>query len=198
MEDPGKLQSMALQRVGHDWATSLSLFTFLHGEGNGNPLQCSCLENPREVGAWWTAVYGVAQSRTRLKWLSSRLIKPWRREWLPNSIFLPGELHGQRSLVGYSLWSLWVRQSWATNTHTHRLMKSKYWERSVYIICIPFSNTMGLLPLSQISFLTWAHHLFLTEPNTISHCKFWFNHYFNNSECTIFLIIWKDKHTTIR
>jgi len=41
------------------------------GEGNGHPLQCSCLENPRDGGAWWAAVYGVAQSRTRLKWLSS-------------------------------------------------------------------------------------------------------------------------------
>ena len=41
------------------------------GEGNGNPLQCSCLENPRDGGAWWAAVYGVAQSRTRLKRLSS-------------------------------------------------------------------------------------------------------------------------------
>ena len=50
------------------------------GEGNGNPLQCSCLENPRDRGAWWAAVYGVAQSRTQLKRLSSsssssRLIK---------------------------------------------------------------------------------------------------------------------------
>ena len=41
------------------------------GEGNGNPLQCSCLENPRVGEAWWAAVYGVAQSWTRLKWLSS-------------------------------------------------------------------------------------------------------------------------------
>ena len=41
------------------------------GEGNGNPFQCSCLENPREGGAWWAAVYGVAQSRTQLKRLSS-------------------------------------------------------------------------------------------------------------------------------
>ena len=41
------------------------------GEGNGNPLQYSCLENPRDRGAWWAAVYGVAQSRTRLKRLSS-------------------------------------------------------------------------------------------------------------------------------
>ena len=39
-------------------------------EGKGTPLQCSCLENPRDRGAWWAAVYGVAQSRTRLKWLS--------------------------------------------------------------------------------------------------------------------------------
>ena len=41
------------------------------GEGNGNPLQCSCLENPRDGGAWWAAIYGVTQSWTRLKWLSS-------------------------------------------------------------------------------------------------------------------------------
>ena len=41
------------------------------GEGNGNPLQCSCLENPWDGGAWWAAIYGVAQSRTRLKRLSS-------------------------------------------------------------------------------------------------------------------------------
>ena len=45
--------------------------TLLHGEGNGNPLQCSCLENPRDGGAWWAAIYGVAQSGTRLKRLSS-------------------------------------------------------------------------------------------------------------------------------
>ena len=41
------------------------------GEGNGNPLQCYCLENPRDGGAWWAAVFGVAQSRTRLKRPSS-------------------------------------------------------------------------------------------------------------------------------
>ena len=60
--------------------TQLSDFTFTFhfhfslsciGGGNGNPLQCSCLENPRDGGAWWAALYGVAQSRTRLKQLSS-------------------------------------------------------------------------------------------------------------------------------
>ena len=73
MEEPGRLQSMRSRRVGHD-----SDFTFnFHfpfsciGEGNGNPLQCSCLENPTDGGAWWAAVCGVAQSRTWLKWLSS-------------------------------------------------------------------------------------------------------------------------------
>ena len=112
------LQPMGSWRVGHDWATSLSPFTFMHwrrkwqptpvflpgesqgrgslagcclwgptesdmtdfhfhfslsctGEGNGNPLQYSCLENPRDGGAWRAAVYGVAQSWTRLKRLSS-------------------------------------------------------------------------------------------------------------------------------
>ena len=49
------------------------------GEGNGNPLQCSCLENPRDRGAWWAAVYGVTQSRTRLKWLSSSSSSSSRR-----------------------------------------------------------------------------------------------------------------------
>ena len=46
------------------------------GEGNGNPLQCSCLENPRDGGAWWAAICGVAQSRTRLKRLSSSSSNP--------------------------------------------------------------------------------------------------------------------------
>ena len=70
-EEPGGLQSMGSHRVGHDQATSLSLFLSCIGEGNGNPLQCSCLENPRDGGAWWAAVYGVAQSWSQLKRFSS-------------------------------------------------------------------------------------------------------------------------------
>ena len=68
-EEPGGPQSMGSLRVGHDWETSLSLSCI--GGGNGNPLQFSCLENPRDGGSSWAAVYGVAQSRTRLKRLSS-------------------------------------------------------------------------------------------------------------------------------
>ena len=66
-EEPGALQSMGSLRVEHNRATSLSLFTSCIGEGNGNPLQCSCLENPRGGRAWWAAVRGVAQSWTQLK-----------------------------------------------------------------------------------------------------------------------------------
>ena len=58
------------------------------GEGNGNPLQCSCLENPRDWGAWWAAIYGVAHSQTRLKWLSSSsssysIINTVKISWIP-------------------------------------------------------------------------------------------------------------------
>ena len=74
---PKSLGKAAVHGVAKSW-TRLSDFTFtfhfplscIEG-GNGNPLQCSCLENPRYGGAWWAAIYGVTQSRTRLKQLSS-------------------------------------------------------------------------------------------------------------------------------
>ena len=120
MEEPGRLQSMGLLRVGQDWATSISLSLSFIGEGNGKPLQCSCLENPRDGGAWWAAVYGVAQSRTRLKQLSSsrntkviqtqfplsscsanRGLPLWLRWWKIRLQFGRPEFHGM-----YSPWGL--------------------------------------------------------------------------------------------
>ena len=115
------------------------------GEGNGNPLQYSCLENPRDGGAQWAAVDGVAQSRTQLKRLSSSSSSvsfigflwwcsgiclqcrrhrfdpwvrkiPWRRKWQPTQVVLLGKSHGQRNLAGYSPWGL--KESDATE-HTH-------------------------------------------------------------------------------
>ena len=88
------------------------------GEGNGNPLHCSCPESPGDWGAWWAAVCGVARSRTRLKRLSSSSSLqcgrprfdtwvgkiPWRMEWKPTPVFQPLQLHGQRSLASYSSW----------------------------------------------------------------------------------------------
>ena len=66
-EAPGGLQSRG--RKESDTTERLHFHFSLSciGEGNGNPLQCSCLENPRDGGAWWAAIYGVAQSRTQLK-----------------------------------------------------------------------------------------------------------------------------------
>ena len=73
------------------------------GEGNGTPLQYSCLENPVDGGAWWAAVHEVAKSQTRL---SDFTFTHWRRKWQPTpvQVFLPGESQGQRSLVGCRLW----------------------------------------------------------------------------------------------
>ena len=73
------LQPTGSQRVGHERATvqqqqspsKLMKLAYFCGEGNGTPLQFSCLENPRDGGAWWAAISGVAQSRTRLTQLSS-------------------------------------------------------------------------------------------------------------------------------
>ena len=64
MEEPGRLQSMGLQRVRHGERLHFHFSLSCTGEGNGNPLQCSCLENPRDGRAWWAAVYGVAESDT--------------------------------------------------------------------------------------------------------------------------------------
>ena len=111
-EEPGMLQLIGSLWVGHNWrdlaqhSQELDVTEWLHfhfslsciGEGNGNLLQCSCLENPRDGGASWAAVYGVAQSRTWLKRLSSSSTErryntqtsclpvqspsPWIRTWL--------------------------------------------------------------------------------------------------------------------
>ena len=96
-EEPGRQQSMG-------WGES-DMTEWLHfhfslsciGEGNGNPLQCSCLGNPGDGGAWWAVVYGVAQSRTWLKRLSNSSSSSFSRlrcpEWflsLPNSLIVTG------------------------------------------------------------------------------------------------------------
>ena len=66
-EEPGRLQSMGSLRVGYDWATSLSLFTFMHWRRKGQPTPVFLPWESQGWGAWWAAVYGVTQSRT---WLS--------------------------------------------------------------------------------------------------------------------------------
>ena len=95
-EEPGRLQSMGSLRVRHDWVTSLSRI----GKGNGNPLYCSCLENPRDGGAWWAAVYGVAQSRA---WLT-RLSSSSSNQGKGSSFFspLPDDAISRKTTIGVS------------------------------------------------------------------------------------------------
>ena len=64
MEEPGRLQPMGSLGVRQTERLHFHFSLSCIGEGNGNPFQCYCLENPRDEGAWWAAVYGVAQSQT--------------------------------------------------------------------------------------------------------------------------------------
>ena len=73
------------------------------GEGNGTPLQYSCLENPMDGGAWKAAVHGVEKSRTRLSDFTFTFMH-WSRKWQPTPVFLPGESQGRGSLVSRRLW----------------------------------------------------------------------------------------------
>ena len=122
-----RLQSMRLLSVRHNWATSFHFSLSCIGEGNGNPLQCSCLENPRDGGVWWTAIYGVTQSQTRLKQFSScsidlnrLLVEIWMSralieasliiQWLRICLAMQGPWVQSlvRELRSHSLWSNWI------------------------------------------------------------------------------------------
>ena len=81
MEEPGGLQSMGSQRVGHDWRLHFHFSLSCIGEGNGNPLQCSCLENPRDGGAWWATVCGVTKELDMTMRLSTTVI--WGKKTKP-------------------------------------------------------------------------------------------------------------------
>ena len=92
------------------WATlhgvaELDTSERINGEGNGTPLQYSCLKNPMDRGAWWAAVHGVTESWTRLSNFTFTFhFHALEKEWQPTPVFLPGEFQGQRSLVGCCLW----------------------------------------------------------------------------------------------
>ena len=82
------------------------------GEGNGNPLQCSCLENPRDGGAWWAAVYGVTQSQTRLKRLSMVLRKEEYTPGLTAIRLEPLPKMNPRELRMWKMEGSWPQDRW--------------------------------------------------------------------------------------
>ena len=86
----------------YDGSAILLLSILVRGEGNGTPLQYSCLENPMDGGAWKAAVHGVTEGLHF--YFSLFTLMHWRRKWQPAPVFLPGESQGQGSLVGCRLW----------------------------------------------------------------------------------------------
>ena len=90
------------------------------GEGNGNPLQCSCLENPRDGGAWWAAVYGVAQSWTRLKRLNSRYFIFLYKEKLHS---IKKAEHQRIDTFELWCWRRLLRVSWRTKRFIQSILK---------------------------------------------------------------------------
>ena len=121
-------------------------------EGNGNLLQYSCLENPMDRGAWQAAVHWAAKNPpanagdTRRRMFESWVGKtPWSRKWQSTPVFLLGKFHGQRSLVGYSLWGhkeSGLTEHMHTHTHTHTRIIITY---TLDIVALQSPNHVRLL-----------------------------------------------------
>ena len=125
------------------------------GEGNGNPLQCSCLENPRDRGAWLAAVSGVAQSRTRLKWLSSSSssLTMWVGSCLQN-VFL-----GDMKCVKNKTQKIFKKQSWIYNQILSFQNTYNYMGRLYILIMLPLFfmklfSASALDPHQNIGFIS--------------------------------------------
>ena len=110
--------------------TRLSNFTFTShfhfslciGEGNGNPLWCSCLENPRDGGAWCAAVYGVAQSWTRLKRLSSSSSRAWPHPSEQDQVSPSVSLSHQEASISLLYFSIIVQTDWKLQSQKTNLI----------------------------------------------------------------------------
>ena len=117
------------------------------GEGNGNPLQCSCLENPRDGGAWWAAVYGVTQSRIRLKWLSSSSSRIQHEQLCIAKIFSNGAIYKTIATSNY------IYKSRQTNpvekSFSHLLSRLQFKSNGIVLI-IKLVGAAAFIPDSSI------------------------------------------------
>ena len=124
------------------------------GEGNGTPLQYSCLENPMDGGAWKAEVHGVAEGRT---WLSDSTFTfhfpALERKWQPTPVFLPGESQGRGSLVGCRLWGR-TRLKWLSSSSSVCL----------HFLSSPVDSAPAIHPHSQVLL---SHYLHFTAS---AHC----------------------------
>ena len=118
------------------------------GEGNGNPLQCSCLKNPRDGGDWWAAIYGVAQSQTRLKRLSSS------SSWFV-TVFLPKSKCLLISLL-QSLSVVILEPKKRIFVIVSTFSQSNVYIHSLTIFCMPRSHRDTLTPLRRLILITFT------------------------------------------
>ena len=132
------------------------------GEGNGNPLQCSCLENPRDGGAQWAAVYGVAQSRTWLKQLSSSS-SIWMSYRRKKQLFLRfGKAVGKERWVQRTRLCTYFKAKETKISHTHTHLRITSW--GTYC-CYP-TLTMKKLKLKTVKLLTRGQSEWQIQPDT--------------------------------
>ena len=160
-EEPGRLQSMGSRRVRHDWATSLSfsLFTFLHWRRKWQPTPVFLPGESRDWGAWWAAVCGVAQSRTRLKWLSSSS----SRDIIVSPRDIEANKHGRKEL----------------NPHQHIDWPTLMW---LHQLVLSVSQTYQFFPVSHLLYLLFPLpgmfftrlYIHITPKTLTSHSKFHF------------------------
>ena len=158
-----------------EWLTFTFQFSLsCIGEGNGNPLQCSCLENPRDGGAWWAAVYGVAQSQTRLKWLSSSIIinVVYHINRKKNK-----KLHKHFDRLSISIWQnlihSWLKKKKRPSANNEYKATSSIW-RSLSMLKKPIASIIFNGERPNIFFLIlslWQECTFLPH---INHCTWGF------------------------
>ena len=156
------------------WGSDMTEWLHFHfslsciGEWNGNPLQCSCLENPRDGGAWWAAVYGVLQSRTWLKWLSSRsstmphLQKAFIDCWVSfkSSALTANQLYTLRLVTTLSQFSYLCEYIWLY------LLWNLFWMNRLWL-----KYAFVIHKYIEIWLLFWRScFLALNHPISMSHC----------------------------
>ena len=137
------------------------------GEGNGTPLQYSCLENPMDRGAWWAAVCGVSKSWTRLSDFTFIFaFLNWRRQWQPTPVFLPGESLGRGSLVGWSLWGCTepdtteaMQQQQQNTTGTFIAWAPWHCQRQGLLLCFIVFDILSWFLTERMCFLNQTIHI---------------------------------------
>ena len=116
-EEPGRLQSIGSWRVGHDWVTSLSLFTFMHWRRKGQPTPVFLPGESQGRGAWWAAVYGVTQSRTLLKRLGMKTNEILKSQGFIHSMWEDGKVVKNQILIFFKIQNKLYFLPWTLGRH---------------------------------------------------------------------------------